>query len=270
MNLFLGTFRMKNWKNKILVSTAVILATFTAHVQAKDWSVIRFGTEASYAPFEYKMPDNKLTGFDVDLGNEICAHLKAKCVWVENSFDGMIPALKAKKFDGILSSMTITEERSKQIAFSNKIYNTPTRMIAKVGSPLQPTATSLKGKRVGVQQGTMQESYAKAYWATQGVKVVSYPNQDVLYQDLVSGRLDTSLQDALMVDASFLKSPKGKSFAFAGNDVVDAKTLGIGAAVGLLKEDNDLRESVNKALAAIIADGTYKKLEKKYFPFSIY
>ncbi|MEB3752743.1 ABC transporter substrate-binding protein [Acinetobacter sp. MD2(2019)] len=261
---------MKNLKKRVLVSATVMLAAFATHVQAKDWSVIRFGTESSYQPFEYKTPDNKLTGFDVDLGNAICAHLKAKCVWVENSFDGMIPALKAKKFDGILSSMTITEERAKQIAFSNKIYNTPTRMIAKKGSPLLPTAVSLKGKRVGVQQGTMQESYAKAYWAPKGVNVVPYPNQDVLYQDMVSGRLDASLQDAIMVDAGFLKSPKGKVFAFAGPNVVDAKTLGVGAAIGLRKEDADLRNNINKALAAIIADGTYKKIEKKYFPFSIY
>ncbi|WP_151710665.1 ABC transporter substrate-binding protein [Acinetobacter brisouii] len=261
---------MKSWKNKLLVSTTLLLTAFGTNVQAKDWKVIRFGTESSYAPFEYKAPGNKLVGFDVDLGNAICAKLKAKCVWVENSFDGMIPALKAKKFDGILSSMTVTADRSKQIAFSNKIYNTPTRMIAKKGSPLLPTAASLRGKRVGVQQGTMQESYAKAYWATQGVNVVPYPNQEILYQDMMSGRLDASLQDALMVDAGFLKSPKGKNFGFAGGNVVDAKTLGVGAAIGLRKEDVDLKNDINKALAQIIADGTYKKLEKKYFPFSIY
>lgn len=261
---------MKNWKKKVLVSTTLMLATLASHVQAKDWSVIRFGTESSYAPFEYKTPDNKLTGFDIDLGNEICAHLKAKCVWVENAFDGMIPALKAKKFDGILSSMTVTEERAKQIAFSNKIYNTPTRMIAKHGSPLLPTAESLKGKRVGVQQGTMQESYAKAFWSPKGVNVVPYPNQDVLYQDMISGRLDASLQDAIMVDAGFLKSAKGKGFSFVGANLIDEKTLGVGAAIGLRKEDEDLRQQINKALATIIADGTYKKLEQKYFPFSIY
>lgn len=261
---------MNNWKKKILVSTAIMLATVGTNVQAKDWKVIRFGTESAYAPFEYKTPDNKLVGFDVDLGNAICAKLKAKCVWVENSFDGMIPALKAKKFDGILSSMTVTPERLKQIDFTNKIYNTPTRMVARKGAPLLPTAASLKGKRVGVQQGTIQESYAKAYWATKGVNVVPYPNQDVLYQDMASGRLDATLQDAIMVDSAFLKTPKGKGFSFAGGNVVDAKTLGVGAAIGLRKEDVDLKNNINKALAAIIADGTYKKLEKKYFSFSIY
>jgi lysine/arginine/ornithine transport system substrate-binding protein/histidine transport system substrate-binding protein len=102
------------------------------------------------------------------------------------------------------------------------------------------------------------------------VNVVPYPNQDVLYQDMVSGRLDATLQDAIMVDAGFLKSAKGKGFAFAGNNVVDAKTLGVGAAIGLRKEDADLKKNIDKALAEIIADGTYKKLEKKYFSFSIY
>ncbi|EMC9750640.1 transporter substrate-binding domain-containing protein, partial [Acinetobacter baumannii] len=204
------------------------------------------------------------------LGNAICAKLKAKCVWVENSFDGMIPALKAKKFDGILSSMTVTDERAKQILFSSKIYNTPTRMVAKKGSPLLPTPTSLKGKRVGVQQGTIQETYAKTYWAPKGVSVVPYPTQDLIYQDMMSGRLDATLQDAIMVDGAFLKQPKGKNFSFAGGNVVDVKTLGVGAAIGLRKEDADLKANIDKALAAIIADGTYKKLEKKYFSFSIY
>ena len=156
-------FKMKNWQKKLLLSTTFVAVALSSTVQAKEWKTIRFGTESAYAPFEYKTQDNKLVGFDIDLGNAICAKLKAKCVWVENSFDGMIPALKAKKFDGILSSMTVTTDRAKQIAFSNKIYNTPTRMVAKKGSPLLPTPTSLKGKRVGVQQGTIQEIKTKVH-----------------------------------------------------------------------------------------------------------
>ena len=79
------------------------------------------------------------------------------------------------------------------------------------GSPLLPTAASLKGKRVGVQQGTIQETYAKTYWAPKGVTVVPYPVQDLIYQDMMSGRLDATLQDAIMVDGAFLKQPKGKT-----------------------------------------------------------
>ncbi|ABO59554.1 ABC transporter substrate-binding protein (plasmid) [Burkholderia vietnamiensis] len=253
---------------KLAISVALALAATS--VYAKDWKEIRFGTEPTSPPFESKAIDGKLVGFDIDLGNAICAKLKAKCVWVENDFDGMIPALKAKKFDGILASMTVTEKRMQEIAFSDKIYNTPTRLVTKKGSGLLPIATSLKGKRVGVEQGTIQETYAKAHWESAGVNVTSYQNQDLVYQDMQSGRLDAFLQDAIAADLGFLKTPKGHDFAFAGPNLDDPSTLGTGAAIGLRKEDVDLRQAINMALAAIMTDGTYKKLEQKYFSFNIY
>ncbi|PXX45908.1 MULTISPECIES: ABC transporter substrate-binding protein [Aquitalea] len=250
------------------VSLALMATSFGAF--AKDWKEVRFGVDASYAPFESKAPDGKLVGFDIDLGNEICARLKAKCVWVENDFDGMIPALKAKKFDGVLSSMSINEARLKEINFSAKLFNTPTRMVAKAGSGLMPTAASLKGKRVGVEQGTIQEAYAKAHWAPGGVEVVPYQNQSLVLADLASGRLDASLQDAIQADEGFLKKPEGKGFAFAGGDLNDPKTLGTGAGIGLRKEDTDLKAAIDKAIAGMLKDGTYKKIEKKYFKFDVY
>lgn len=250
------------------VSLALMATSFGAF--AKDWKEVRFGVDASYAPFESKAPDGKLIGFDIDLGTEICARLKAKCVWVENDFDGMIPALKAKKFDGVLSSMSINEARLKEINFSAKLFNTPTRMVAKAGSGLQPTAASLKGKRVGVEQGTIQEAYAKVHWAPGGVEVVPYQNQSLVLADLASGRLDASLQDAIQADEGFLKKPEGKGFAFAGGDLNDPKTLGTGAGIGLRKEDTDLKAAIDKAIAGMLKDGTYKKIEKKYFKFDVY
>lgn len=250
------------------VSLALMATSFGAF--AKDWKEVRFGVDASYAPFESKAPNGQLVGFDIDLGNEICARLKAKCVWVENDFDGMIPALKAKKFDGVLSSMSINEARLKEINFSAKLFNTPTRMVAKAGSGLLPTAASLKGKRVGVEQGTIQEAYAKAHWAPAGVEVVPYQNQSLVLADLASGRLDASLQDAIQADEGFLKKPEGKGFAFAGGDLNDPKTLGTGAGIGLRKEDTDLKAAIDKAIAGMLKDGTYKKIEKKYFSFDVY
>lgn len=255
---------------KKFVVTALALVLASSGAIAKDWKVVRFGVDPSYAPFESKAANGKLIGFDVDLGEEICHRLKAKCVWVENDFDGMIPALKAKKFDGILSSLSVTEKRAKEIAFSDKLYNAPTRMVAKKGAKLLPTAESLKGKRVGVEQGTTQEAYAKAYWEPKGVTVVPYQNQDLVVVDLSSGRLDASLQDAVQADIGFLQTPRGKNFAFAGAELKDVKTLGVGIALGLRKEDSDLRNLVNKALADMHKDGTYSRLAKKYFAFNIY
>ncbi|CAG9274750.1 ABC transporter substrate-binding protein [Paraburkholderia unamae] len=250
------------------VSVALFAATASAGAFAAD--TIRFGVDASYPPFESKAADGKLVGFDIDLGNEICRRLDAKCVWIENDFDGMIPALKARKFDGVLSSMSMTPVREKEIAFSSKLFNTPTRLVAKTGSGIQPSAASLKGKRVGVEQGTIQEAYAKAHWANAGVEVVPYQNQDQVYQDLLAGRVDAALQDAVQAEVGFLKTPRGKDYSFAGGDLDDPVTLGNGAGIGLRKEDTALKTKIDGAIASIIKDGTYKKIEKKYFDFDVY
>jgi lysine/arginine/ornithine transport system substrate-binding protein len=248
---------------KLALFLAILAIATTAF--AKDWSTIRFGVDASYPPFESKAADGKLVGFDIDLGNEICRRLNAKCVWVEQDFDGMIPGLKAKKFDGVLSSMSMTPQRREQIAFSSKLFNTPTRLVAKKGSDLLPTADSLKGKSVGVEQGTIQETYAKKNWAPHGVNVVPYQNQDQVYADLMSGRLDAALQDEVQAEMGFLKTPRGAGFQFAGKEIPSDA-----AGIGLRKEDTDLKAKIDKAIADMIKDGTYKKIEAKYFDFDVY
>ena len=252
------------------LALGVMLVCASMGAVAKDWKVIRFGVNPSYAPFESKAANGELVGFDIDLGNALCARLKARCVWVENAWDGIIPALKAKKFDAILSSMAVTEKRLQQISFSDKIYNVPPRLVAKKGNALQPAADTLRGKRIGVEQGSTAEAYAKAYWEPKGVTVTSYQNQDQVYQDLTSGRLDAAFQSSVQADLGFLKTAAGRDYAFAGNGVADVKTLGVGAAIGLRKEDGDLAQQLNRALAEVHKDGTYKRLAAKYFSFDIY
>ena len=147
----------------ILTLLLASLITWSPYVLAKDWKVIRFGVDPSYPPFESKAPDGSLVGFDIDLGKALCAKLNAKCVWVENDFDGMIPALQARKIDAVLSDMSVTDKRKQQIDFTNKTAFSPTRMVTKAGSNLQPTAESLRGKNIGVEQGTIQETNAKTF-----------------------------------------------------------------------------------------------------------
>jgi lysine/arginine/ornithine transport system substrate-binding protein len=263
----------KNMKAKSAILGCVALAlalASSASAMAKDWSTVRFGVDASYPPFESKSADGKLVGFDIDLGNEICKRIDAKCVWIENSFDGMIPALKARKFDGVLSTMSMTPARAAQIAFSTRVFRIPTRLVAAKGSTLEPTPEALKGKRIGVEQGSIQETYARTYWEPAGAVIVPYQDQDLVYADLISGRIDASLQNAAQADIGFLRTPKGRDFAFAGNPIYDAKTLGSGTAIGLRKEDTDLKAKIDKAIDDIRADGTYDKLAKRYFSFDIY
>ncbi|MCP2087155.1 UNVERIFIED_ORG: histidine transport system substrate-binding protein [Paraburkholderia sediminicola] len=248
----------------------VALAVMATGAMAKEWKTVRIGVDASYPPFESKAASGQVVGFDVDLTKALCTRMNVKCVWVEQDLDGIIPALKGKKFDAIVSSLTVTDQRRAQIDFSDTLFDAPARMIAKAGSPLLPTAESLKGKHVGVEQGSTQEAYAKAYWEPKGVTVVSYQNQDQVYADIASGRLDAALQDELQADAGFLKTPRGKGFAWAGPEVKDPKTIGEGTAIGMRKDDVALKAMFNQALAQVREDGTFKKLEKQYFDVDIY
>ncbi|MDR5739759.1 MULTISPECIES: ABC transporter substrate-binding protein [unclassified Caballeronia] len=256
--------------NRLLTVLLGSMLTVSIGAHAKDWSTIRFGVDASYPPFESKAPDGKLVGFDIDVGNELCRRVQAKCVWIENAFDGMIPGLKSRKFDGVLSTMSMTPARVKQIAFSSKLFHVPTRLVAKRDSKIEPTAESLAGKSVGVEQGSMQETYAKAHWGAKGVTVVSYADQDQVYADLLTGRLDASLQNAVQAERGFLDTPRGKPYGFAGPALEDSAIFGAGTAIGLRKEDTDLKEKLDGAIAAMIKDGTYKRIEQKYFDFDIY
>lgn len=254
----------------IAASLLILTATVTAQAADRTGQTIKLGIDPTYPPLEFKNPDGSLSGFGVEITEAICAELKANCVWVESNWDGMIPSLLARKFDMIASSMTITEKRKEQIAFSNKYSNAPSRLVVKRGANLKPTAESLKGKRIGVQQGSSQETYAMAVWRPEGIEIIPYQTQDQIYSDLVSGRLDASLQASIQASEGFLNKPEGKDFEFAGDDMNDPKYFGVGSGFGFRKDDNELREDVDKAIAAIVANGTYKKINDKYFDFNAY
>lgn len=263
---------MKKMFQPVLAAVCAIgMVAAPLAVHAKTLKEIKFGVDATYPPFESLAPSGAFQGFDIDLGTAICAELKVKCVFVNQGFDGIIPAMQARKFDAILSSMTVTPERQQAIAFSAEMYNEPTALIVKKGSGLMPTAASLKGKTVGVESGTIQESYAKTYWAPNGVNVVSYPGQDQVYADLLSGRLDASLQDSVEADYGFLKTDKGAGFQFGGDVTTDPKdVLGSYIAIGVRKDEPELLKKINWAIGELHKNGTYKKLEAKYFNFDVY
>lgn len=231
---------------------------------------LRFGVDANYPPFEYKNPDGSLGGFDIDLGEAICDELDVECVWVENSFDGMIPALKVQKFDAILSALSITEQRKQEIAFSNMLYNTPGFLVAEKGSSLTDKPEDLAGNEVGVIQGSVFETYAKEYWQPEGVQITSYEDSEQAYTDLVFGRLDAVLDDGVVLQQAFLDKPQGAGFEFVGDRVYDEEIFGPGTGIGLRKESTELKERINAAISAIREDGTYDELASKYFEFDVY
>ncbi|GAA3608649.1 MAG: lysine/arginine/ornithine ABC transporter substrate-binding protein [Gibbsiella quercinecans] len=233
-------------------------------------SPLKIGTDPTYAPFESKNAQGELVGFDIDLAKELCKRIKTQCTFVESDFDALIPSLKAKKIDAIISSLSITEKRQQEIDFTDKLYAANARLIAPKGSSILPTIESLKGKSVGVLQGTTQEAYANALWQPKGVTVVPYQNQDLVYADLASGRIDAAFQDEVAGSDGFLKQPPGKNYAFAGEAVKDDKFFGVGTGMGLRKGDTELKTALDKAFAEMRKDGTYDTIAKKYFDFDVY
>jgi lysine/arginine/ornithine transport system substrate-binding protein len=235
---------------------------------AREPDTIRLGIDPTYPPMDSKAPDGSFKGFDVDLGNEICKRIHARCEWVELEFSGMIPALQARKIDAILSSMAITPKREQQILFSSKLFQFKSHLVARQSSGMNGSApATLAGKQIGVQSGTQFEAYALAHWAPNGVHVVAYKGQDEVFNDLVNGRLDGALLGTVEADYGFLRTPPGKGFAFVG-EPLSMGDRGVG--IGLRKDETALQASVNSAIASMLKDGTYAQIARKYFDFDPY
>ncbi|WCM23489.1 transporter substrate-binding domain-containing protein [Paraburkholderia bryophila] len=252
---------------KILLMILSAALTLSSAAFAAEPQTLRLGIDPTYPPMDSKAPDGSVKGFDVDLGNEICKRIHARCQWVELEFSGMIPALQARKIDAVMSSMAITEKREQQILFSSKLFQFKSHLIARQGSPLASGMNALSGKQIGVQSGTQFESYALKNWAPNGVHVVAYKSQDEVFADLQNGRLDGALLGTVEADYGFLRTPAGKGFAFVGEPL----SMGDhGVGIGLRKDETALQASINGAIAAMLKDGTYAQIAKKYFDFDPY
>jgi len=247
---------------KTRITALLACMALSAPLAAQQFDTISFGVDGGYPPFDVLAPSGEITGFDIDIANALCTQLKAKCVFVKQPFESMIAALNAHKFDAIIASLNITDERKKEVDFTDRYYRSAAQLVARKGSPLLPEAASLKGKTVGVQTGSTHEAYARTHWA-------GHANQDNVYLDLLSGRIDASLQDNIQAATSFVDTPRGQKFAFAGPVISDGSiSSDVGIAVN--KDNPALRDALNEAIKQIRADGTYAAIEKKYFSFDIY
>jgi lysine/arginine/ornithine transport system substrate-binding protein len=228
---------------------------------------VRIGTEADYAPFESRGPDGRLTGFEIELGEALCARAKLDCRWVNMDFDGMIPALKAHQIDAILSQMSVTPERAREVAFTNPVTRAQAQFVAAKDSGITGDPASLSGKTLGVQSGTTHEAYARRRLGP-GVEVKVYQSQEQAFADLLAGRIDATLADQAI--GYYWLSKAGRTCCAAvGKPIDDPEIFGNGTAIALRPEDAALRTALNRALAAILADGTYGRINARYFPFSI-
>lgn len=255
---------------RIVLIFALTLMVLTAGVaMAKDWGKVRIGVEGAYPPFSYVTPGGELAGFDIDIAKALGKAMGAEVTLVPQDWDGIIPALLAKKYDAIIASMSVTEERKKKVAFSNKYYQTPAKFIVKKGAIDDFSLETIKGKNIGVQRATIHDKYLTDNYG-KDVSIKRYGSQDEAYLDLTAGRVDMLLADSVALSDGFLKKPEGKDYQFIGPDLNDPKWFGDGAGIAIRKEDTDLVEKFNKAIDQIRSDGTYKTIQDKYFDFNVY
>jgi arginine/ornithine transport system substrate-binding protein len=235
-----------------------------AAAPAPEAAPLKVAIDPTYEPFTFKTADGKPTGFDVDIATALCEQIKRKCEFVEQAWDSMIPGLNAKKYDVIISSMSITDDRLKEVDFTDKYYNTPSRIVLKKSVKFTDVA-SIKGKKIGVLKGSTQEKYAMGDLKPAGVIVNSYDAQDQVYLDIKSGRLDGTVADYMEVTGGFLSKPEGANYQLVGPDLKDPKYYGYGAGIALRKGEDKLKADLNEGIKAIRANGTYKTIADKYF-----
>ena len=249
-----------------LAAAALAVAAAAAPSAAAD--ELRIGVEGAYPPFSWKEADGSLKGFDIDIAFAICKKMGRECRLVEQDWDGMIPALLARKYDAIIASMSITEERKKRVDFTAKYYNTPAMFVAAEDAGLDISAAGLSGKAVGVQRGTTHQCFMEKIYPDADLRL--YATQEEVFLDLAAGRLDAQFSDSLQADEGFLKTDAGRGYAFAGGPQFDLECHGEGAGIAVRKGEDELLGALNAAISAIREDGTYQAINDSYFDFDVY
>lgn len=230
---------------------------------------LRLGLDsAPYPPFYEADTSGNFVGWETEIGDALCEAMNEECVWVGVAWDGIIPALLAKKIDAIVGSMSITEERMKTIAFSNKYYQTPAAIVAAKSSDIGGSAESVEGKIIGVQVSTTHQNYVETYFQDIAASVKTYQDFNEHNQDLLAGRVDAIVADTLAM-SDFLDSPEGADFEIKAS-LSDDAIFGVGVGAGIRQEDTELVEKFNAAIKQIREDGTYDAISAKYFDFDIY
>ncbi|MGD1887382.1 MAG: ABC transporter substrate-binding protein [Cohaesibacteraceae bacterium] len=247
-----------------VAATGLMAGLATAHAQ----DVVRIGTEGAYPPFNFTDSDGNLVGFEIDLAVALCEEMDVTCEFVAQDWDGIIPALLANRYDAIIASMSITEERMEVVDFSDKYYQTPARFAVRDGSDITDTSPeALAGMTIGAQSATIHANFLEDVYSQSDIRL--YPTQDEANLDLASGRIDLILADSIVL-FEWMQTDDGSCCTMVGDAYTDPDYFGFGVGAALRQEDDELRERFNEAIAAVLENGVYDEITAKYFPFSFY
>lgn len=225
--------------------------------------VIHFAMEATYPPFESMDANGQIEGFDVDLAKAICVAINAECTFSNQPFSSLIPSIEIGKYDAVISSMSVTDERKKQVNFTESYYEPSGAFVAPMSE--KASLNAITGKIIGVQQGSTYESYLKDKYPDGRVNIKKYASVQDAFLDLIAGRVDMVLADTPIVTHWLMKVDHGDEYAIVDKPIIDHAYFGTGYAIAVNKNNADLLELLNRGLAQVKKDGTLAKLIKTYF-----
>ncbi|MCX7564883.1 transporter substrate-binding domain-containing protein [Sulfitobacter sp. F26169L] len=236
-------------KNLILGVSALALTAGMAMADSHA-KTIRLGTEGGYPPYNFLDDNGEVAGFEREVGDELCLRAELKCEWVTNEWDSIIPNLVSGNYDVIIAGMSITDERDEVIDFSDP-YTQPDP-----SSFLAMEGVDLSGAIIAAQTGTIQASHVASM---DGATLVEFATPEETVAAVKNGEAD-----AVLADKAFLEpiAEAEADLSLMGEDIL----LGGGIGLGIRESDGDLRETFNKAIQSMKADGSLNAMIEKYLP----
>lgn len=250
-----------NWlKSLAVAATLQIVIVGASHAgenlnEIKAAGVFKIGTEGTYAPFTYHDASGALVGFDVEIGREIAKRLGVKAEFLEGKWDGLIAGIDAKRYDAVINQVGITEARQAKYDFSEPYITSKAVLIVSGKNEDIKGFADLKGKK---SAQSLTSNFGKIAEAN-GAELVGTDGFDQSIQLVLNGRADATINDSL----SFYDFKKHKPDADV--KIVAEEEKADSSGVIVRKGEPELVEAINKALAEIKADGTYKKISETYF-----
>lgn len=273
----------------LMLSAVMLSGVCAATANADESQLVRISTEGAYAPWNFIKPGGQLDGFEIELAHDLCERMKVRCEITAHDWDGLIPSLNGGQTDAIIAGMSITAKRQEVIGFS-RTYAAPVNgFLVTDGSSLAglPGAGEsfdldkdeagaealvakmtplLKGKVLGVQGSTTASAFAEKY-LSKIVEVREYKTVDAHNMDLMSGRIDAVLANAVLLNLA-KQEPSMQGAKMAG-PLFSGGVFGPGIGVGLRKSDTDLKAKFDSAITSAVKDGTVRKLSEKWLKFDV-
>ncbi len=244
----------------------VVMLFLTGMASAEE---LRVGVQPANPPFSYTDLHGDLRGFDIDIAEALCEKIAAECRLVPSDWEDLIPSLREGRLEAVVSSMSITDKRRKLVDFTEKYYESPARFIARRGSGIEISEEGLKERIIGVKRGTTHDDYLKDNYEDIA-DIRRYGQQEDALVDLVLGRLDAVLGNAVANRENFLDTNVGSDFEFVGPALREPRWFGNGIGIAVRKRNDRLRNRLNKAIRAMRADGTYLQIQDRYFSYDVY